>query len=114
MSKWRIDSCRNEADPAGPAYVLRFPSPLRRRYVAGPAFGFVELVPGRASPKVLEERYPRAMRLRDLLSALRRRTPLGRPKTREHTKSKKEDGPDAPNELPLGPTGGMVGNPERF
>ena len=31
----------NEGDRAGLACVLRFPSPLRRRYVAGPAFGLL-------------------------------------------------------------------------
>ena len=37
----RTRSRRDEADVAGPTCVLRFPSPLRRRYVAGPAFGFL-------------------------------------------------------------------------
>ena len=38
-AEWRTDTRMNEPDLAGPACVLRFPSPLRRRYVAGPAFG---------------------------------------------------------------------------
>jgi hypothetical protein len=37
--EWRTGAGRNEADLAGSACVLRFPSPLRRRYAAGPAFG---------------------------------------------------------------------------
>jgi hypothetical protein len=35
------DGPTNEADYAGLACVLPFPSPLRRRYAAGPAFGFL-------------------------------------------------------------------------
>jgi hypothetical protein len=38
-AEWRTGTSRNEADLAGPACVLLFPSPLRRRYVDGPAFG---------------------------------------------------------------------------
>jgi hypothetical protein len=37
--EWRTGAGRNEADLAGSACVLRFPSPLRRRYAAGPAYG---------------------------------------------------------------------------
>jgi hypothetical protein len=45
-AEWRTGLRRNEADLTGPACVLRFPSPLRRRYAAAPAFGFVIGVDG--------------------------------------------------------------------
>ena len=41
VGEWRTGACRNEADPAGLVASSEFPSPLRRRYVAGPAFGFL-------------------------------------------------------------------------
>jgi hypothetical protein len=44
-SRWRINTRRNEANPAGLACVLRFPSPLRRRYASGPAFGLLAAMP---------------------------------------------------------------------
>jgi hypothetical protein len=37
--RWRIDATGNEADLAGRLASSEFPSPLRRRYVAGSAFG---------------------------------------------------------------------------
>ena len=42
--QWRTAARRDEADLVGPACVLRFPSPLRRRYVAGPALGLLTLL----------------------------------------------------------------------
>jgi hypothetical protein len=50
------------------------------------------------------------MKLRDLLSALRRRNPLGRPKPQERAKAEKEKTEPDVTEV-LGPTGGQVGNP---
>jgi hypothetical protein len=46
VAEWRSDTGKNEADPAGPARVLRFPSSPRRRYVTGPASGFLVGISG--------------------------------------------------------------------
>jgi hypothetical protein len=52
------------------------------------------------------------MRLRDLLSALLRRIAPGRAKSQEREKTEKEIEPDLTEVF--GPTGGQVGNPQRF
>ena len=47
--EWRTARRRNEADLAGLVASSEFPSPLRRRYAAGPAFGFRPSAPDGAS-----------------------------------------------------------------
>jgi hypothetical protein len=53
------------------------------------------------------------MRLRDRLSAVRRRTPPGRARPQERAKAEKEKTEPDVTEV-LGPTGGQVGSPQRF
>jgi hypothetical protein len=52
------------------------------------------------------------MKLRDLVSALRRRIAPSRVKVRERKKNENESEPDVTDVL--GPTGGQLGNPQRF